>query len=325
MNQLLKRREFLKKMIAGTISSPLLLDSLTQAIQAQPSYQKKELIWLRGLNSSIHEQGYWNIPEFYAFFHKFFSLLQMSELKSSRKDKKKKQIVLIEGLLAQDDDKLKNAKTIIANARVVLLVGNEACYGNDKNWVTIDQDILLPSGTPFIKLPGMPASARHILGTLNHLVLFGIPELDVEHRPMMFFNKSICERCEYRSNYETGDFLTYFGEKEGCLYLLGCKGPVVKNTCPVDHWNETNQWCVSVGSPCTGCSDSSYPEHAGLGLYGQISSEVAGVNSKIVRYAENAIKATVAATASGILIHAVTRKGTPPVEIQMDQKYRDED
>lgn len=326
MRHLLKRRDFVKAILAGTLSIPLLLEGLSQSIQAQPRFEKKDLIWLKGQSSSIHEPGYWNIPEMHEFIYKFFNVFPASTLDNLKNEINDKAIIMVSGLLEREDHNIINLKRIISNARIVLLLGNEACYGlNDTdNWILLDKELLLPEGIPFIKLPGFPVSARHILGTLNHLILFGVPELDVERRPLMFFNKIICDRCEYRSNFEKGDFLSYYGEKEGCLYLLGCKGPVVKNSCPIDYWNETNQWCVKVGSPCTGCSESVFPDHSGLGMYGQISSEIAGVNSNLVQHAEKITKGALAITASGLLIHAVTRRGDSKVEIQMNQTYKDE-
>ncbi|MCP4295798.1 MAG: hypothetical protein GY786_09345 [Proteobacteria bacterium] len=327
MGHHLKRRDFVKALVAGSLSTPMLLEGLSQSILAQPKFKKIDLIWIRGQNSAIHDPGFFNIPELHEFINKFFDIVPLSKIGNRKLNKKNKPILMVSGSINRENRTIEKLRNIVSRTRLVILLGNEACYGakDIDNWIHFDKELLLPDRIPHIKLPGVPVSARQVLGTLNHLVLFGIPKLDVERRPKMFFNKLICDRCEYRSNFEKGDFLSYYGEKEGCLYLLGCKGPIVKNSCPVDHWNETNQWCVKAGSPCTACSESSYPDNSGLGLYGQVSSNIAGVNSKMVQHTDNIIKGTLAMTVAGIVIHAGTRKSSSPVEIKMKQPFRGED
>ncbi|PCI23380.1 MAG: hypothetical protein COB67_12905 [SAR324 cluster bacterium] len=327
----LKRRKFLQQLALGSLTVPLLLESLTQSLVAQPKLEQQSIVWLFGQSSGINRAGIWNLPGFPDFLEKYFQTLSIDDLQTTALRKKGPQapILILDGYFSKDPEAgyIKSLSQAIKQSRLVILLGNETAYAPEESssWIHLEQDLLLPAQVPFIRLPGVPVSARHLLGTLNHLILFGLPQLDELRRPLMFFEKYICERCEYRSNFDVGDFVNYFGEKEGCLYLLGCKGPVTKNTCPVDRWNETGNWCVKAGSPCSGCSDPDYPNHAGLGFYGTLSGEATGTNSLLLRHAENITKGTVAVTAAGILLHALTKKSHSSVEIQKIHTYKGED
>jgi hydrogenase small subunit len=48
---------------------------------------------------------------------------------------------------------------------------------------------------PVISLPGCPTHPDWFVGTLVHAVEFGIPELDAQGRPVMYFGKTIHEQC----------------------------------------------------------------------------------------------------------------------------------
>ena len=55
--------------------------------------------------------------------------------------------------------------------------------------------------------------------------------------------------------FDTGRFAKKPGD-EGCLYLLGCKGPMTYADCPDRLWNAGTNWCVGAGAPCTGCAEA---------------------------------------------------------------------
>ncbi|HID85768.1 MAG TPA: hypothetical protein EYP55_00110, partial [Anaerolineae bacterium] len=54
-------------------------------------------------------------------------------------------------------------------------------------------------------------------------------------------------------------FAQKFGD-EGCLYELGCKGPVTYADCPLRLWNNGTNWCIGNGAPCMGCVESGFPD-----------------------------------------------------------------
>jgi len=112
---------------------------------------------------------------------------------------------------------------------------------------------------PVINIPGCPPHPEWFLGTVAHIVLFGIPELDEVLRPKLFFERTIHENCPKRAYYDEMKFARSFGE-DGCLYELGCKGPYTHADCPLREWNGGVNWCIANGSPCIGCTEPFFPD-----------------------------------------------------------------
>ena len=112
---------------------------------------------------------------------------------------------------------------------------------------------------PVINIPGCPPHPDWFLGTVAHLLLAGMPELDEFLRPKLFFDKTIHENCPRRAYYDEMKFAKKFGE-EGCLYELGCKGPYTHADCPLRMWNGGVNWCIANGSPCIGCTEPGFPD-----------------------------------------------------------------
>lgn len=110
-----------------------------------------------------------------------------------------------------------------------------------------------------INIPGCPAHPDWITGTLSHLLLYGLPELDAYNRPKMFFGRTIHDLCQRRQQFEDGVFATFPGEA-GCLYRVGCKGPVTHADCPQRQWNHYVNWPVRAGTPCIGCASPHFPD-----------------------------------------------------------------
>jgi hydrogenase small subunit len=164
-------------------------------------------------------------------------------------------------------------------ARTAILLGTPACYGADivpKAAIASFAALCKEERTPLIKLPGIPVPPQHLVGTLGHLAFFGFPQLDVHLRPTLYYGETLCTHCEFRGDLEQGRFADAFGAP-GCLLEQGCKGLVTHNSCSRVGWNERENWCVGAGGACTGCSEPSYPEHDGVGLYGNLTgSRLAG-------------------------------------------------
>ena len=170
---------------------------------------------------------------------------------------------------------------LVGQARAVLLVGTDACYGGlsvDLERVKALDAMCKTLRTPVVRLPGVPVPPHHIVGILGHLEFFGFPRLDALGRPEVFYGETICAGCERRTDFETGRHARNFGE-EGCLIKLGCRGPLTYNSCARVRWNGGENWCVGAGGPCTGCSEPGYPDHGGLGLHGALSSDFAKPSS----------------------------------------------
>jgi hydrogenase small subunit len=110
-----------------------------------------------------------------------------------------------------------------------------------------------------INIAGCPSHADWITGTLTHLLLYGLPELDAYNRPKLFFGRTIHDLCQRRQLFEDGIFAAFPGEP-GCLYKVGCKGPVTHADCPLRQWNNHVNWPVKAGTPCIGCASPHFPD-----------------------------------------------------------------
>jgi hydrogenase small subunit len=84
-------------------------------------------------------------------------------------------------------------------------------------------------------------------------------ELDDAGRPLEFYGSNIHEHCPRRPFFDAGKFAKKVGD-EGCLYTLGCKGPVAHADCPHRGFNNHTNWCVRAGSPCHGCTEPEFPD-----------------------------------------------------------------
>jgi len=131
-------------------------------------------------------------------------------------------------------------------------------------------------GATMINIPGCPPHPDWIVGTIAHVLLFGLPALDEEKRPKVFFDKVIHENCELRSYFEDKKFAKHFSE-EGCLLELGCKGPIAHCDVSIRGWNNGVNWCVRSGSPCIGCTEPAFPfDPPAEGLYHRLAEEKIG-------------------------------------------------
>jgi hydrogenase small subunit len=112
---------------------------------------------------------------------------------------------------------------------------------------------------PVIKLPGCPCHPDWVVGTVAHLAGFGMPELDAEGRPLLFYGVTIHDNCTRRGFFEEGVFAQKFGE-EGCMFKLGCRGPVTRTDCPRRKWNGYVNWPIGDNTNCIGCAQSYFPD-----------------------------------------------------------------
>lgn len=121
---------------------------------------------------------------------------------------------------------------------------------------------------PVINLGLCPMHPDHFLGTVIHLLNYGVPELDELNRPKMFYPETIHHSCPRRPAFEAGKFASSIGE-EGCLAKLGCKGFIARADCDKRGWNHGVNWCIKAGAPCLACSEPYFPDHTGpfYGVY----------------------------------------------------------
>jgi hydrogenase small subunit len=115
---------------------------------------------------------------------------------------------------------------------------------------------------PLINVPGCPPHPAWLVGTIASILLKGLPsaeDLDAVQRPKAFYGTLIHDNCPRRAFFDAGQFAQHSGEP-GCLYELGCKGPVTYADCPIRHWNNGVNWCIGAGGPCIGCVEPGFPD-----------------------------------------------------------------
>ncbi len=199
----------------------------------------------------------------------------------------------------------KEAKAVIAVGSCSSWGGIPAAPPNPTKAVSlteiVDHDLL-------INIPGCPPHPDWITGTLVHVLKYGIPKLDNLNRPVMYFGKDkvIHDNCELRKYFDRSKFAKYIGDS-GCLYELGCKGPIAHCDVSIRGWNSGVNWCNRSGGPCIGCTEPSFPGLVKSGLYERLpAAEVpgfAGINTT----ANTVGKILGIATVAGVVTHAVAR------------------
>jgi hydrogenase small subunit len=117
---------------------------------------------------------------------------------------------------------------------------------------------------PLINIPGCPPHPDWFVGTVASIILGGLPkaeDLDDFLRPKAYYGKLIHENCPRRAYFDEGKFAKKFGD-EGCLYELGCKGPITYADCPLRRWNSGTNWVIGAGAPCNGCTQPEFPDQS---------------------------------------------------------------
>lgn len=174
---------------------------------------------------------------------------------------------------------------IAPKAKYVLAFGDCAAFGGPSAahpnpggakgvWEVIPQKV--------INIAGCPAHPDWMTGTMTHLALYGLPELDHFNRPKLFFGRTVHDQCQRRQLFEDGIFAHFPGEK-GCLYKVGCKGPVTHADCPTREWNHYVNWPVKASTPCIGCASPNFPDGL-MPYYNHLPNiQTAGVMANVKR------------------------------------------
>lgn len=151
-------------------------------------------------------------------------------------------------------DAARNAKAIVAVGACATYGGIPAAEGNPTGALGFGKFLEQENITkPLINIPGCPMHPQWLVGTLAHVLQLGLPKLDEQHRPVMFYDDWIHDHCPRFADYERKNFATKFGD-EGCMFQVGCLGPVTKAPCPKLRWNSRVNWCVESGTVCIGCA-----------------------------------------------------------------------
>jgi len=148
-------------------------------------------------------------------------------------------------------------------AKYILAIGTCAAYGGIS---AAKPNPSLSKSVPeflntfqVIRIPGCPAHPQWVISTIAHLILFGLPELDSEGRPLFLYEDTIHTYCSRRSFFDKKIFATKLGDKE-CMFNLGCRGPMTRADCPIRKWNDRVNWPVEDNTPCIGCVNKGFPD-----------------------------------------------------------------
>jgi hydrogenase small subunit len=165
---------------------------------------------------------------------------------------------------------LQRVTELAQDAMAVIAIGTCSSFGgiaaarpNPTQCVSV-QKALEAKGIkkPLINVPGCPPHPDWFLGTVESILVNGLPkadDLDDFLRPKAFYGQLIHENCPRRASFDEGKFAKKFGD-EGCLYELGCKGPITHADCPTRRWNSGTNWIIGAGAPCNGCTQPEFPD-----------------------------------------------------------------
>jgi hydrogenase small subunit len=158
-------------------------------------------------------------------------------------------------------------KELGAMAGSVLALGTCATYGGipaakgNVTGATGTMDIFKKYGikTPTVNIPGCPIHPDWVVGSIVHLLTKGVPELDADGRPVIFFGENIHENCPRLEQYDADELSKTLSDAKGCRMDLGCKGPDTYADCYKRKWNSGMNWCVD-NSVCIGCVEPDFPD-----------------------------------------------------------------
>ena len=158
------------------------------------------------------------------------------------------------------------------NARAIVAVGTCASFGglpkadpNPTGAVSIS-DLMLQLGIkkPLINVSGCPPIPEVITGTILLYLTnnYTVPRLDNYYRPTQFYGRTVHDDCYREEAFEDGPYARSFDDtnarRGGCLYYLGCKGPLTHNACATIKWNQGVSFPMMSGHGCIGCSEPNF-------------------------------------------------------------------
>ena len=167
------------------------------------------------------------------------------------------------------------AKAVMAVGACAAFGGIPAAENNPTGAVSVPVFLLNQQiETTVVRVPGCPAHPDWIVGTLVHLLKFGTPELDDHKRPKVFFDRILHDQCPRFADYEREKFAAHFAD-QGCMFKLGCLGPITHADCTRRLWNGGINTCIDAGGPCIGCAAPNFAQSATFPFYRKGESKAA--------------------------------------------------
>jgi hydrogenase small subunit len=206
-------------------------------------------------------------------------------MEDTARDKKDGYMLVVDGSVSMSEDAvygaigerdgrpvtmLERVIELSRDALAVIALGTCAAFGgipaarpNPTNCTSVSKALEAKGiSKPLINIPGCPPHPDWFVGTVASIILKGLPaadDLDDLLRPRAYYGKLIHENCPRRAYFDEGKFAKKFGD-EGCLYELGCKGPITYADCPLRKWNNGTNWVIGAGAPCNGCTQPEFPD-----------------------------------------------------------------
>lgn len=250
--------------------------------------KKMNLVWIEaaGCSGNIISLLDGNAPDVTYFLTDMVDLKYNNSIMAAQGEQAQEQlqkaldtefILIVDGAISTKDNGIYNivsyyngrpitgmeeVKRAADKAKYILTVGTCASFGgisaakpNPSECISVSEFLK----REVIKLPGCPCHPDWVMGTIAHLILFGKPELDKEGRPIIFYGVTIHDICPRRTAFEKRIFAESVGD-QGCMFKLGCRGPVTKTDCPTRKWNDYVNWPIGDNTPCIGCAQKGFPD-----------------------------------------------------------------
>jgi len=163
------------------------------------------------------------------------------------------------------------AKAIVAVGTCATFGGIPAAEGNPTGSGSV-QDFMkkhqLPWKNRLVNCTSCPVHPDAVVGTFAYIAAKGYPQVDPELlTPKMFNSNSTHDNCPRYHYYERKIFAKHFGDPTGCLFKLGCLGPLTHTECPNRQWNSGVNWCIRSAAPCIGCSSPNFAKKKDFPFY----------------------------------------------------------
>jgi NiFe hydrogenase small subunit HydA len=135
-------------------------------------------------------------------------------------------------------------------------------FVRDQTGGLLGADYRSRSGLPVVNVPGCPAHADWIVGTLwaLHSGRVRVEDLDRYNRPRAFYGKLAHHACPRNEYYEFKASAAAYSQ-QGCLFEnLGCKGTLCESDCNERLWLARTGSCTRGGFPCLSCTSPQFPD-----------------------------------------------------------------
>jgi len=204
---------------------------------------------------------------------------------------------------------------VARNASCIVAMGTCASYGGISRSVELTDSVGAAfSGTSrggatarygidkkVINVPGCPSHPDWLLLVLADVLSGRDVDVDLYGRPVAFFGRPVHESCPRRGAFDRaardGEF-----SGGGCLYGLGCKGPLAYADCPTRRWNDGAGMCTQSGGPCVACVEPGFPD-AFMPFFRKAESREIFADLDV----DTAAKVIVGTAVIGAGIHAIKR------------------